>query len=115
MFILCFNDFYTVIFWLQFSWYARRIALAGVYKASELYLIQDNSPEHKETWTFLNRRLTEAIQLHDMLLKSDLASQGAKDTVAAAFITVSGAIILVVFDGCLFNFPGEEYFGIKLE
>lgn len=77
---------------LQFGWYARRIALAGVYKASELYLIQDNSQEHKETWKFLNRRLNEAIQLHDMLLTSDLASQGAKDTVAAAFITVSDAV-----------------------
>lgn len=66
--------------------------MAGVYKASELYLIQDNSLEHKETWNFLNRRLSEAIQLHDILLKSDLAGQGAKDTVAAAFITVSAVL-----------------------
>lgn len=65
------------------------MALAGVYKATELYLIQDNSPDSTETWNFLNRRLTEAIQLHEFLTKSELTSQGAKDTVTAAFITVS--------------------------
>lgn len=86
-----------------------------MYKASELYLIQDKSPEHNETWKFLNRRLSEAIQLHDVLLKSDLASQGAKDTVAAAFITVNYFYgdkgICLLFSLVL----GEEYLRAQLE
>lgn len=80
-----------------------------------MYLIQDNSPEHKETWTFLNRRLTEAIQLHDILLKSDLANQGAKDTVAAAFVTVSVKFFCVEKQRFQFEVLGKEYFGTKLE
>lgn len=84
-----------------------------MYKASELYLIQDNSPEHKETWTFLNRRLTEAIQLHDMLLKSDLASQGAKDTVAAAFITVSAAVLFLLCSMVVLIFQARNILGLN--
>lgn len=67
----------------------RRVALAGVYKATELYLIQDSSVENVETWKFLNRRLSEAIQVHDLLLQSEMAGKVAKDTVSAAFTTVN--------------------------
>lgn len=74
---------------LQITWYARRIALCGVYKATELYLIQDSSPDNEKTWTFLNRRLTEMVQLHDVLCSSEIASKGAKDAILATFITVS--------------------------
>lgn len=72
---------------VDFQWYGRRVALAGVFKASELYLLQDTSAEHKETWKFLNRRLTEAVQLQDILNKSEFMGQGAKDTISAAFTT----------------------------
>ncbi|XP_049819756.1 ubiquinone biosynthesis protein COQ9, mitochondrial isoform X1 [Aethina tumida] len=72
---------------VDFNWYLRRIGIAGVYKATELYLIQDKSKDHEETWKFLNRRLIEAVQLHDLISKSDVASQGAKDVAASAFVT----------------------------
>lgn len=73
---------------LQFNWYARRVALAGVYKATELYMIQDRSSENVETWKFLKRRLTEAIKIHDLLNQTDLIPHGAKDGIMSAFITV---------------------------
>lgn len=63
--------------------------MAGVYKATELYMIQDKSNEFRDTWTFLNRRLVEAVQLHDLLNKSEVTSQTAKDTVQSVFVTVS--------------------------
>ncbi|CAH0545972.1 unnamed protein product [Brassicogethes aeneus] len=72
---------------VDFNWYLRRIGIAGVYKATELYLIQDKSAEHEESWRFLNRRLEDAVQLHDLISKSDVASQGAKDTALSAFVT----------------------------
>lgn len=59
-----------------------------MYKATELYMIQDKSKEFNDTWTFLNRRLKEAVQLHDLLSKSEATSQTAKDTVQSVFITV---------------------------
>lgn len=84
-------------FLLQFNWYLRRIGIAGVYKASELYLIQDKSQDHVQTWKFLNRRLIEAVQLYDLISKSDVATQGAKDAAASAFVTVNKSFF-VYFD-----------------
>ncbi|KAJ8936126.1 hypothetical protein NQ318_022208 [Aromia moschata] len=72
---------------VDFNWYLRRIGIAAVYKATELYMIQDSSREYEETWTFLNRRLVEAVQLHDLISKSDMKSQTAKDTAQAVFVT----------------------------
>ncbi|XP_065162577.1 ubiquinone biosynthesis protein COQ9, mitochondrial [Atheta coriaria] len=73
---------------VDFTWYARRIAVAGVYKASELYLMQDKSPEYRDTWKFLNRRLTEAVQLNDLInSKRDGPNMAGKDTISAAFTT----------------------------
>lgn len=67
----------------------RRLGVAGVYKATELYLIQDKSQEQKDTWEFLRRRMEEAVQLHDILTKSDITAQGAKDVAKSTFVTVS--------------------------
>lgn len=51
-------------------------------------MMQDKSNEFQDTWTFLNRRLVEAVQLHDLLSKSDVTSQSAKDTAQSVFVTV---------------------------
>lgn len=67
----------------------RRLGVAGVYKATELYLIQDKSLEQQNTWNFLKRRMEEAVQLHEIISKSEITSQGAKDVAKSAFVTVS--------------------------
>lgn len=72
---------------VDFRWYARRIALAGIYKMTELYMIQDSSPDHKNTWTFLTNRINEATQLHQYLLQSESATQMARDVASTTFIT----------------------------
>jgi len=72
----------------QFSWYSRRVALAGIYKVTELYMIQDKSANFEETWRFLGRRIEDVSQLHSYLHQSGEVSQVAKDGVTAAFITV---------------------------
>jgi ubiquinone biosynthesis protein COQ9 len=73
---------------LQFSWYSRRVALAGIYKMTELYMIQDKSANFEETWRFLGRRIEDVSQLHTYLHQSGEVSQVAKEAVTAAFITV---------------------------
>ncbi|CAH2005709.1 unnamed protein product [Acanthoscelides obtectus] len=77
---------------VDFNWYLRRIGIAGVYKASELYMIQDKSNEFKDTRNFLNRRLVEAVQLHDIISKSEGTSQAAKDTIQSVFITARNIV-----------------------
>jgi len=41
----------------DYNWYTKRITLAAVYGATEVFMLQDRSPNFEETWAFLDRRL----------------------------------------------------------
>ncbi|XP_018341494.1 PREDICTED: ubiquinone biosynthesis protein COQ9, mitochondrial [Trachymyrmex septentrionalis] len=76
---------------VDINWYARRMILATIYKATELYMLQDTSEDHKETWLFLERRLKDILQIQTMLsssVKPDEALNRATETASAVFITV---------------------------
>ncbi|KAK9696538.1 COQ9 [Popillia japonica] len=72
---------------VDFSWYARRLALVAIYKATELYMVQDKSVDYLESWKFLNNRLTEAIQLQNVLLPTHTDNKFSTDTLLSTFIT----------------------------
>jgi ubiquinone biosynthesis protein COQ9 len=55
---------------------------------TELYMIQDKSPDFQETWRFLSRRIEDVTQLNNCLHQSGEVSQVAKEAVTAAFVTV---------------------------
>ena len=63
----------------------KRISLGGIYKATELYMLQDYSEDYKNTWLFLRRRLEDGKRL------SDCARLGMKagDYMESTFVTVS--------------------------
>lgn len=67
--------------------------LATIYKATELYMLQDTSEDHKETWLFLDRRIKDALQVHAMLSSaakpSPEALSRATETATAVFVTVN--------------------------
>jgi ubiquinone biosynthesis protein COQ9 len=44
------------------NWYSRRMILSGVYSATLLYWLGDQSPGHEATWDFLDRRIDEVMQ-----------------------------------------------------
>lgn len=77
---------------VDINWYARRMILATIYKTTELYMLQDTSEDHKETWLFLERRIKDILQLQTMLVNTtksspDEALNNAAQTAAAVFIT----------------------------
>jgi len=41
----------------DYNWYTKRVTLAAVYGATEVFMLQDRSPNFEETWAFLDRRL----------------------------------------------------------
>uniref|UniRef100_A0ACD5XQN7 Uncharacterized protein n=1 Tax=Avena sativa TaxID=4498 RepID=A0ACD5XQN7_AVESA len=45
------------------DWYVKRAVLGGIYSTSEVYMLTDNSPEFRDTWAFVNRRIKEALDL----------------------------------------------------
>jgi len=41
------------------NWYSKRISLAAVYGATELFMVQDKSEDFNDTWDFLDRRFQD--------------------------------------------------------
>lgn len=47
----------------EFSFYSKRAILAGVYSSTLAFWLQDDSDGRAETWTFLDRRIDDVMQL----------------------------------------------------
>ena len=45
------------------NWYTKRMTLSGVYSATVLYWLGDESPEYEKTWEFLDRRIDDVMQI----------------------------------------------------
>ncbi|KAH8370103.1 hypothetical protein KR093_002191 [Drosophila rubida] len=72
---------------VDFGWYTRRVGLATIMKMTELYLLQDTSPRHVQTWEFLKNRMDEAVQLQMTLAQTDGVTQKVQRSFNSAFIT----------------------------
>ena len=45
------------------NWYTKRATLAGVYGATVLYWLGDESPGYQATWAFLDRRIEDVMRI----------------------------------------------------
>ncbi|WP_227268338.1 COQ9 family protein [Roseobacter weihaiensis] len=45
------------------NWYTKRATLSGVYSATVLYWLGDDSPDHMATWAFLDRRIEDVMRI----------------------------------------------------
>jgi len=50
----------------DFSYYTKRATLMGVYGATLLYWLDDDSEEFEQSWAFLDRRIQDTGQIHKM-------------------------------------------------
>ncbi|KAL2621108.1 hypothetical protein R1flu_001313 [Riccia fluitans] len=57
------------------DWYAKRALLAGVYSTTELYMLTDTSPGFKDTKTFLERRIADAIDCRKSVQEASQLAQ----------------------------------------
>lgn len=48
------------------NWYTKRATLSGVYGATVLYWLGDESPDHQATWDFLERRIDQVMQFEKL-------------------------------------------------
>lgn len=48
------------------NWYTKRATLSGVYSATALYWLGDDSDDHEETWAFLDRRIENVMQIEKL-------------------------------------------------
>jgi len=73
--------------------------LAVIYKTTELYMLQDTSEDHKETWLFLERRIKDASQMYKVLFNSEPSSDNVLklvETSTAVFVTVNKSFLYYV-------------------
>lgn len=71
----------------QFNWYTRRIGLASIFKATELFMLQDTSEDHQKTWQFLEHRITDATKVQDLISQSGGMTQHLQDAGKSIFDT----------------------------
>jgi ubiquinone biosynthesis protein COQ9 len=48
------------------NWYTKRATLSGVYGATVLYWLGDDSSGHQSTWDFLDRRIEQVMQVEKL-------------------------------------------------
>jgi ubiquinone biosynthesis protein COQ9 len=48
------------------NFYSKRATLSGVYAATVLFWLGDDSPGHSATWDFLDRRIADVMQIEKM-------------------------------------------------
>lgn len=65
------------------NWYTKRMLLASIYKTTELFMLQDESEGHKETWAFLDRRMEDVAWLGKTINQQ-------KESVAACAESMTG-------------------------
>lgn len=51
------------------NWYTKRATLAGVYSATVLYWLGDDSVDNQRTWRFLDRRVEDVMQIEKVKAK----------------------------------------------
>ena len=52
---------------VDFSYYSKRLSLAGVYSATLLLWLSDTSADNEESWSFLDRRAAELARLPKLI------------------------------------------------
>lgn len=69
------------------GWYMRRIAVAFIFKSTELYMVQDTSVGLENTWKFLHRQLLDAQRLYQGQLATKRALGASANIISSAFTT----------------------------
>ncbi|XP_004520617.2 ubiquinone biosynthesis protein COQ9, mitochondrial [Ceratitis capitata] len=72
---------------VDFGWYTRRVGLATIMKMTELFMLQDSSVDHANTWEFLRNRMDEAVQVQTILSETEGMTHSFTRSFNSAFIT----------------------------
>ncbi|KAJ8417482.1 hypothetical protein AAFF_G00287090 [Aldrovandia affinis] len=70
------------------KWYTRRVALTGVYNTTELVMLQDSSPDFQDTWTFLDKRIQDMINMANTAKQVQSTSEAVVQGIMGAAVTL---------------------------
>ncbi|XP_033754409.1 ubiquinone biosynthesis protein COQ9, mitochondrial-like isoform X2 [Pecten maximus] len=69
----------------DFNWYTKRVSLAGVYKSTEIYMIQDKSANLQDTWEFLDNRIDNLVTVGECARSAKSVSGMTTEGLAGIF------------------------------
>uniref|UniRef100_A0A3Q0S5Y2 Ubiquinone biosynthesis protein n=1 Tax=Amphilophus citrinellus TaxID=61819 RepID=A0A3Q0S5Y2_AMPCI len=75
------------------NWYTKRAALTGIYNTTELVMIQDSSPDFQDTWTFLDNRIQDVVNMATTAKQVQSTGEAVVQGLVGAAVTVSGLIL----------------------
>lgn len=75
---------------VDFNWYIRRVGLAGIYKATELFYLTDKSQDNSATKNFVSSRIRDAQLIQTAINMSPVSA--APQTLTAAFVTAKNIL-----------------------
>ncbi|CAG0923616.1 unnamed protein product [Notodromas monacha] len=55
------------------NWYSKRLGLTALYKSTEIFMLQDVSPEKSNTWEFLDRRIENLFAMSNFAENAEVA------------------------------------------
>nr|KAF7242685.1 Ubiquinone biosynthesis protein COQ9, mitochondrial [Varanus komodoensis] len=87
------------------NWYTRRTVLAGIYNTTELVMIQDSSPDFEDTWSFLQNRITDAMNVGHTARQVQATGEALVQGLLGAAVTVSNAGAGAFPRRCSASFP----------
>uniref|UniRef100_A0A8D0BBT4 Ubiquinone biosynthesis protein n=1 Tax=Salvator merianae TaxID=96440 RepID=A0A8D0BBT4_SALMN len=70
------------------NWYTRRAVLAGIYNTTELVMLQDSSPDFEDTWTFLQNRITDAMNMGHTAKQVQVTGEALVQGLMGAAVTI---------------------------
>ncbi|GBP19900.1 Ubiquinone biosynthesis protein COQ9, mitochondrial [Eumeta japonica] len=82
---------------VDFNWYVRRMGLASIYKASELYYLTDSSEDNIATRKFVQSRLQDAQVVQTVIDMNPVTS--APQVLTAAFVTAKNILGMNTVNG----------------
>ncbi|CAG0912532.1 unnamed protein product, partial [Notodromas monacha] len=55
------------------NWYSKRLGLTALYKSTEIFMLQDISPDKSNTWEFLDRRIENLFAMTNFAKNAEVA------------------------------------------
>jgi len=77
---------------VDMTWYAKRGILGAVYAATELYMLQDKSPDFQDTWQFMHRRMEDINSLKTAKNSIENAAQDLTKIAGAVFTSIQNVV-----------------------
>uniref|UniRef100_A0A8B9KKS4 Ubiquinone biosynthesis protein n=1 Tax=Astyanax mexicanus TaxID=7994 RepID=A0A8B9KKS4_ASTMX len=71
------------------NWYTRRATLTGIYNTTELVMVQDSSPDFEDTWTFLDNRIKDVVNMANAAKQLKSTGEAVAQGLLGAAVTVS--------------------------